>query len=325
MIRFLQTEGPVKKIVLGGLLLLVCAAMVITFIPTGSGTFLGELFGANLTTQGVLAKVGSDDITMQEVAQRARMIGRQQFRGNVPPNLMPFLMQRATEGMITQGALSYEADRMGLGVNDKELADYLQKGQFGQMFFPGGKFIGQDAYENLLQQNELTIPQFEQDIKNGILFRKSPADAHYTDTREVNDPYDKVNNPAPRGRYTWIKTFINGIGLGTQNRENTGWNIRQPQQRTSVWRPLMPGHAAGFAPQTFTPRQLPQTPRWNRDIPIIGTDPYGTGVLNADTFGAGQTAGGIGGSRYTPPPGPPETISTADQGISNSSGMPSWG
>jgi hypothetical protein len=160
---------------------------------------------------------------------------------------------------------------------------------------------------------------------NGILFRKSPADAHYTDTREVNDPYDKVNNPAPRGRYTWIKTFINGIGLGTQNRENTGWNIRQPQQRTSVWRPLMPGHAAGFAPQTFTPRQLPQTPRWNRDIPIIGTDPYGTGVLNADTFGAGQTAGGIGGSRYTPPPGPPETISTADQGISNSSGMPSWG
>src|SRR5215475_743777 len=85
MIRFLQTEGPVKKIVLGGLLLLVCAAMVVSFIPTGSGTFLGELLGANLTTQGVLAKVGSDDITMQEVAQRARMMGRQQFRGNVPP------------------------------------------------------------------------------------------------------------------------------------------------------------------------------------------------------------------------------------------------
>ncbi len=33
MIRFLQTEGPVKKIVLSGLLLLICAAMAITLIP----------------------------------------------------------------------------------------------------------------------------------------------------------------------------------------------------------------------------------------------------------------------------------------------------
>ncbi len=62
---------------------------------------------------------------------------------------MPFLMQRAADGMITQGAISYEADRMGLGVSDSELADYLHQGQFGQVFFPGGKFIGQDAVREL--------------------------------------------------------------------------------------------------------------------------------------------------------------------------------
>jgi len=33
MIRFLQTPGPVKKIVLGGLLLLICASMVVAFVP----------------------------------------------------------------------------------------------------------------------------------------------------------------------------------------------------------------------------------------------------------------------------------------------------
>jgi hypothetical protein len=33
MIRFLQTEGPVKKVVLSGLLLLICGAMAITLIP----------------------------------------------------------------------------------------------------------------------------------------------------------------------------------------------------------------------------------------------------------------------------------------------------
>ena len=33
MIRFLQTPGRTKKIVLGGLLLIICAAMVITLVP----------------------------------------------------------------------------------------------------------------------------------------------------------------------------------------------------------------------------------------------------------------------------------------------------
>ncbi len=110
MLRFLQTPGPMKKIVLGGLLLVICVMMVITLVPGG---LFGDYFGGGVTTAGVLAKVGSQDISLQEVAHRARLIGRQQFRGNVPPSIMPFLMQRAADGMITQGALAYEADRMG--------------------------------------------------------------------------------------------------------------------------------------------------------------------------------------------------------------------
>ncbi|HEX8801506.1 MAG TPA: hypothetical protein VF772_22975, partial [Terriglobales bacterium] len=35
MIRFLQTPGPAKKIVLGALLLIVCVMMVITLVPGG--------------------------------------------------------------------------------------------------------------------------------------------------------------------------------------------------------------------------------------------------------------------------------------------------
>jgi len=51
MIRFLQTEGPFKKIVLSGLLLLICAAMAITLIPGGLG---GELTGT--PGKGIVAK-----------------------------------------------------------------------------------------------------------------------------------------------------------------------------------------------------------------------------------------------------------------------------
>jgi peptidyl-prolyl cis-trans isomerase D len=170
MLRFLQTPGPMKKIILGGLLLVICVMMVITLVPGG---LFGDYFGSGVTTAGVVAKVGTDDITLQQVAQRARMIGRQQFRGNVPPTLMPFLMQRAADGMITQGALAYEADRIGLGVSDKELIDYLHQGQFGQLFFPGGNFIGQQQYEDFVQnQFGLSVAQFEKELKDQLAQQK---------------------------------------------------------------------------------------------------------------------------------------------------------
>ena len=57
MIRFLQTEGPFKKIVLSGLLLLICAAMVIAFVP-GIGSDTSGAPGA-----GIVAKVDGEDIT----------------------------------------------------------------------------------------------------------------------------------------------------------------------------------------------------------------------------------------------------------------------
>ena len=71
MIRFLQTEGPVKKIVLSGLLLLICAAMVIAFVP-GIGTDTGT------PGRGILAKVNGEDITVQEVHDTARQIAQRQ-------------------------------------------------------------------------------------------------------------------------------------------------------------------------------------------------------------------------------------------------------
>ncbi len=175
MIRFLQTPGPIKKIVLGGILLVICVMMVITLIPGGG--FLNEMFGGSVTQSGVLAKVGNQEVSLQEVSQQARLIGRQQFKGqSVPPALMPYLMQRAAQSLITQKALVYEAERMGLGVSDEELRSYLHQGQMGQMIFPGGNFIGQRAYEDFIQnQFSMGVQQFEQEVKSEIVQRKLSA------------------------------------------------------------------------------------------------------------------------------------------------------
>jgi hypothetical protein len=166
---------------------------------------------------------------------------------------------------------------------------------------------------------------------NGTLFRKGPIDPHYMSEEQQLDPYAKVNNPPTRGMFTFVKEYLNGIALGVQNRESTGWNNRAPQQRTSVMRVTPPPHGMGFTQQTYTPRINPQSVNTAKYLPATGTVAYGggspgrytRGVLNSDTLGAGQTAGGVGGNNYTPQPGPPAQTSTA--GNAGVSSMPTWG
>jgi len=170
MIRFLQKPGPFKKIVLGGILVVVCVMMVITLVPGG---LFGDYLGGGLTTQGVLAKVGDQEIGVTQVAQQARLMGKQQFKGNVPDQLMPYLMQRAAQTMITEKAMVYEADKMGLSVTDEELRDYLHEGQIGQVLFPSGNFIGQQAYEQFISsQFQMGVQEFEREVKSQIASRK---------------------------------------------------------------------------------------------------------------------------------------------------------
>jgi peptidyl-prolyl cis-trans isomerase D len=170
MIRFLQTPGPLKKIILGGLLLIICAAMVITLVPGG----VGSSFGFGAPGRGVVANVGGEEVTTVEVQREARQMLRQQFpRGSaMAAQLLPFFAGRAAEQLITQKAVLAEADRLGLRVSDEELRDELQHGRYAAAFFPGGTFIGEDAYEGRIQQADLTVPQFQQGVKNEILFDK---------------------------------------------------------------------------------------------------------------------------------------------------------
>lgn len=159
--------------------------------------------------------------------------------------------------------------------------------------------------------------------KHGFLFSAKPIDRHYRSEDEDVNPYGKVNDPPTRGRFQWLKTLANHIAY-SQHTTETGFKISGPQQRESVMRMALPPRGIGYAPETFEPRQLPHHVNTAKFMPSTGNDQYGSGVLNSDTFGAGQTAGGVGGNQYTPTPGPPDTTSTANQ-AGNSSGMPSWG
>ena len=176
MIRFLQTQGPTKKIILSGILLVICGAMVITFIPGG---LTSELTGA--PGAGVVAKVNGNDIKSDEVRQTARQMAQQdaQRYGEMASKLMPFLVQqetvRALDQMINRQVLLSEAARMGLRVTPDEVKDELQHGRYAATFFPGGNFIGQVEYEDMLQRANLTPVKFEHEVGDDILLTKLQA------------------------------------------------------------------------------------------------------------------------------------------------------
>jgi peptidyl-prolyl cis-trans isomerase D len=195
MIRFLQTPGPVKKVLLGGLLTIICVFMVITLVPGFGSNYFGG--GAN-TTRGVVATVDGDSVSTTDVQKAARSMIQQQFRQNMSQAamLMPYFAQRAAEQLINEKVIIAEARRLGLRATDEDVRDELQHGQYAQVFFPGGNFIGEDAYEEKLQQANLTPQQFEQSVKDEILFNKlrSLVDGGATVTdAEIRTKFEKEN------------------------------------------------------------------------------------------------------------------------------------
>src|SRR5205814_3408478 len=160
MIRFLQSPGKVKKYLLGGVLVFISISMLLYLIPQG---------GSNITGQpNILARVGDDTITIEDLAREAEELQRDQGR-QIPPAMMP----QVVDYMITGRAQHIEAQRLGLRVSDAELRDELQHSSLAKDIFPGGKFIGEEKYENYVTQTlQSSVQRFEERVRNFILERK---------------------------------------------------------------------------------------------------------------------------------------------------------
>ncbi len=192
MIRFLQTEGPIKKVVLSGLLLLICAAMVIAFVPGIGSDVSGE------PGKGIVAKVGGEEVTAEQVRDTARQMLQQQGAqlGANASILLPFFAQRAADQLIDRGALLDEAQHLGFKATPQEVKDELQHGRYAVYFFPNGNFVGQAEYEGMLQRANLTPATFEENVGKEIMISK--LQALITGSASVSDAairkeFDKQN------------------------------------------------------------------------------------------------------------------------------------
>jgi peptidyl-prolyl cis-trans isomerase D len=141
---------------------IVCFGMIITLapIPTGDSSrmetsALAEIHGASISTQDLYRTIQS----------RVR---------NMPAGygsrLVPIFAKPVLDEMILQRAVAGQAAKLGIEVSDDELRRALQAIPW---LYTDGSFLGTEAYESIIQQQTgMTVPQFEAELRNGILLDK---------------------------------------------------------------------------------------------------------------------------------------------------------
>ena len=170
MIRILQQDNKIVKIVFAVIIGAAILTMVITLVPgifdnTGAGTYATY---ATVHTPGFLGRIfgETEPVPQLDVEQFTQ---RQMQQQRYPPFLHDYMESQVGQALVQQAILKIEGDRRGLQVSDADLVAYLHQGQFGQALFPGGKYIGDDAYMNFVQTNfNLTRSDFEGKLKKQI-------------------------------------------------------------------------------------------------------------------------------------------------------------
>jgi peptidyl-prolyl cis-trans isomerase D len=176
MIRFLQKDNRVVKIVFIVIIAVAVVTMVITLVPgifsdadtstdayatVHSGGLMGRYFGTSTT------------ITTPEVQQVAERILQQK---KYPEMVLPYLMPQAAQALIQREVLLQEANRLGLRVGDTDLRRAMQTGPFSQALFPNGQFIGEDQYANFVQNYfHTSIQDFETQVKKELEINRLEA------------------------------------------------------------------------------------------------------------------------------------------------------
>jgi peptidyl-prolyl cis-trans isomerase D len=174
MIRILQQDTRAVKILFAVIIGLAAVTMVITLVPgvfDSTDTSNGTVF-ATIHRPGILGRLGlgfnTETVKTAEVNQLA---ARQLQQQRLPDTLLPYLVPRAGQMLVQRAILKQEADRLNLQVSDEDLRRELMTGMFAQYLFPGGKYIGDEAYINFVQQafgGQLSRAEFENQVKSDM-------------------------------------------------------------------------------------------------------------------------------------------------------------
>src|SRR5512132_3412820 len=115
MFDLFRSREKSVRILLGALLVVVALSMLTYLVPSyDNGSRAGDT---------VVAQVGKDAISTVEVQRSVQnmMKGRQ-----LPSEMVATYLPQIIEGMITERALAFEAERQGFQVTDADVAQAIQ-------------------------------------------------------------------------------------------------------------------------------------------------------------------------------------------------------
>lgn len=149
------------KISMTVILVLICAAMVITLIPGLTGGLSSN------QKPDTVATVGGQDISIMDVRRQINKITRGQ---NAPEMLRAFYAQQALDGLVFQNALQVEADYLGLQVTPEEETERIK------LVLPeawSGGVWQKDLYAREVQVRAgMSVPEFESAVRDSMLEEK---------------------------------------------------------------------------------------------------------------------------------------------------------
>ena len=184
MFDLFRSREKSVRLVLGALLVMVALSMLTYLVPNyGNGGGAGD--------DAVVAKIGGDTITQQDVTKMIQSVvrGRQ-----IPAEIIPTYIPTIIDNMISDHALAYEASDLGYQISDEELSKGIQ--QMAPSLFQNGQFVGKESYAAMLAQQGLTIPEFEADLRRQLLItrlRNVALEATVVTQPEIEREYKKKN------------------------------------------------------------------------------------------------------------------------------------
>jgi peptidyl-prolyl cis-trans isomerase D len=173
MIRFLQAkDSRVVKAIFVIIIAVVSVGMVLYLIPgfTGMGSSAADTYAIiyphwynRIFSSGVV-------VSQEHVATVARRQAQQNPQYLENPGIMRIIEMQAGQQQVQQQILLIEADKLGITASSEDVNQFLHRGQFGEVLFPNGQFIGTESYTAIITGRfNMSVPEFEQEIQQEII------------------------------------------------------------------------------------------------------------------------------------------------------------
>lgn len=200
MIRFLQKDNRVVKALFVVIIAAASISMVVYLIPglMGFGAAGSDTY-AVVYPHWYSRFISSGEVISQQKVQQATSMRIQQqypqYAGN--PMIEKFIEPQVAQNLVQMRILVTEAHKLGIQASDDDVRRMLHTGGYAQVLYPDGKFIGTEAYTNLIAQRmQTTVPDFEAQLKDQIAIdrlRDLVTAPVSVSEKEVSDAYIKAN------------------------------------------------------------------------------------------------------------------------------------